>query len=199
MTLKKRPRYIDSSRCTGCAACVNNCPTRNQLQPAAIEPVVEPEPAIRQRVAEIVERHRRRQGPLMPILQEINVAFNYFPPGTLDYVARSTGHSLSHLMRIATFYSAFSVVPRGKQVINVCLGTACHVSGGQLIMERIGDLLGIAPEQTTPDMRFTLKAVRCIGCCGLAPAVAVGQEVPGKVALKDVPALVERHRQEVAP
>ncbi len=102
VTVRRRPRYIDSSRCTGCAACVSSCPTRNQLQPPGDdEPVVEPEPAIRQRVAEIVERNRRREGPLMPILQEINASFHWFPPGVLDYVARQTGYSLAHLLRIA--------------------------------------------------------------------------------------------------
>jgi len=147
-----------------------------------------------EKVVEILRRHRNRQGPLMPILQEVNAAYSYFPEGVLRYVAQETGYPLSHIYRIATFYGAFSVVPRGKYVINVCMGTTCYVRGSERLMDRFADTLRIKPEETTPDMLFTLKAVRCIGCCGLAPAVMVGDTVYGKLTVKGVSGIADKYR-----
>ncbi|HMD75951.1 MAG TPA: NAD(P)H-dependent oxidoreductase subunit E [Terracidiphilus sp.] len=173
---------------------MSNCPTRNQVQPFESAPV-ELEPGRRQAVTDILARHRHRDGPLMPILQEINAAFNYFPETVLQYVAEQTGYPLSHIYRIATFYSAFSVVPRGKYTINVCMGTTCYVRGSQRLMEKIGEMLAMHPDETTPDLKFTLKSVRCIGCCGLAPAVMVGSEVYGKLTRKDVAGIVRKYQE----
>jgi NADH:ubiquinone oxidoreductase subunit E len=129
----------------------------------------------------------------MLILQEINAAFHYFPENVLRYVAQETGYPLSQIYRIATFYSAFSVVPRGKYVINVCMGTTCYVRGSERLMEKFVDTLKIKPEETTSDMLVTLKSVRCIGCCGLAPAVMVGDAVYGKLAVKEVSGIVNKY------
>jgi len=194
VTVRKRPRFVDEAKCTGCGTCVSNCPTRNQVQPFESAPV-ELEPGRRQAVTDILARHRHRDGPLMPILQEINAAFNYFPETVLQYVAEQTGYPLSHIYRIATFYSAFSVVPRGKYTINVCMGTTCYVRGSQRLMEKIGEMLAMHPDETTPDLKFTLKSVRCIGCCGLAPAVMVGSEVYGKLTRKDVAGIVRKYQE----
>jgi NADH:ubiquinone oxidoreductase subunit E len=166
---------------------------RNQVQPPEI-PRIELEAAYKEKVAGIVARHRDRQGPLMPILQEINAAYNYFPESLLRYVAQETGYPLAHIYRIATFYGAFSVVPRGKYVVNVCMGTTCYVRGSERLMERFSDSLKIKPEETSPDMLFTLKAVRCIGCCGLAPAVMVGDAVYGKLTVKEVAGIAAKYR-----
>jgi NADH:ubiquinone oxidoreductase subunit E len=111
----------------------------------------------------------------------------------LKYVAQETAYSLAHVYRIATFYSAFSVVARGKHVINVCMGTTCYVRGSERLMERIGDLLSIKPGETTADLSFTLKSVRCIGCCGLAPAIAIGGDVYGKLTRKDLPDIMRKY------
>jgi NADH:ubiquinone oxidoreductase subunit E len=146
-------------------------------------------------VADIVERNLRRTGPLMPILQEINAALNWFPDPVLAYVARRTGLPLTHVYRVATFYGAFSVVPRGRHTINVCMGTTCYVRGSERLMEKFSDLLQVKPDETTPDMEFTLKSVRCIGCCGLAPAVAVGEAVYGKLAPREVAGVIAKHRE----
>ena len=194
VTLGKRPRFVDQTKCTGCGTCVTNCPTRNYAQPL-LSPPVELDPAIRETVAGIVARNKSRQGPLMPILQEINAALNYFPQDVLHYVSQRTGYPLTHVYRIATFYSAFSVVPRGKHVINVCMGTTCYVRGSERLMEKITDMLAIKPEETTPDMKFTLKSVRCIGCCGLAPALMVGSEVYGKLTRKEVEHVVRKYSE----
>ncbi|MDI6807436.1 MAG: NAD(P)H-dependent oxidoreductase subunit E [Candidatus Eisenbacteria bacterium] len=146
-------------------------------------------------MTEIVEKHKGREGLLMPILQEINAAYNYLPENTLRYVSQETNTPLTHILRMATFYSAFSMTPRGKHIINVCTGTTCYVKGSERLMERFGDLLGIKPEETTKDMKFTLKGVRCIGCCGLAPAATVGDVVYGKLTTAQVPDIVNRYKE----
>jgi len=194
VTVKQKPRFVDEAKCTGCGSCVSNCPARHQVQLLAI-PRVELESPYRETVIPILARHKNQEGPLMPILQEVNAAFNYFPESVLSYIAQETGYSFAHIYRLATFYSAFSVVPRGKYVINVCMGTTCYVRGSERLMDKIGELLAIKPEQTTPDMKFTLKSVRCIGCCGLAPALMVGSEVHGKLTRKDIPDVVRQYRE----
>lgn len=194
VTLTKKPRFVDEGKCTGCGTCVSNCPTRNVVQPGDI-PVTELDPSIWLTVTNIIARHKNRQGPLMPILQEVNAALNYFPEGVLPYISAQTGYSLTHVYRIATFYSAFSVVPRGKYVINVCMGTTCYVRGSERLMEKISEILAIKPNETTPNMKFTLKSVRCIGCCGLAPALTVGGEVYGKLARTDIPDIVNKYQE----
>jgi len=194
VTVKRRPRFVDEAKCTGCGTCVTSCPVENMVQPLE-SPRVEIDLPYREKVADVVARHRTRDGPLMPILQEVNAAFNYFPESVLRYISQETGYPLSHLYRIATFYGAFSVVPRGRHVINVCMGTTCYVRGGERLMEKVSDLLAIQPDQTTPDMKFTLKSVRCIGCCGLAPAIMVGGEFYGKLTRKDLPGILQKYRE----
>jgi NADH:ubiquinone oxidoreductase subunit E len=194
VTLARRPRFVDEAKCTGCGTCVANCPTRNHVQPLP-SPPLELEPALRDTLDTIITRHKSRRGPLMPILQEVNATLNYFSENVLRYIAQETGYALAHIYRIATFYSAFSVVPRGKHVINVCMGTTCYVRGSQRLMDKISEMLALKPEETTPDLQFTLKSVRCIGCCGLAPALTVGSEVYGKLTRKDVPDIVGKYRE----
>ncbi len=197
VSLRRKARYVDEAKCTGCGTCVSSCPTRYRVQPVADadRERLDLSPEVRALVGEIVGRWRGRDGALMPILQEINARLGYFPPDVLKLVARETGHPLTLLYRIATFYGSFSTVPRGKHTINVCMGTTCYVRGSERLMERFGSALGVGVDETTPDGLFTLKAVRCIGCCGLAPAVAVGDEVHGKLAVKDVAGIVRRHRE----
>ena len=197
VTLRKKPRYVDEEKCTGCGTCVSNCPTRNRVQPLEPSPV-EIEPEFREKVIEIVQRNKNREGPLMPILQEINATFNYLPESALKYVARETGYPLTHILRIATFYSAFSITPRGKYIINVCVGTTCYVRGADKLMERFMDELKIKEGETTSDRLFTLRGVRCIGCCGLAPAIMVNEEVHGKVTIPQVKEIINKYKKEAA-
>jgi NADH:ubiquinone oxidoreductase subunit E len=196
VALKRKARYVDESACTGCGACVVNCPTRSIVQPQE-RTRTELRPELKEKVIEIVERNKKRDGPLMPILQEINAAFNYLPEPVLKYVSEETGCSLSHVVRVATFYNAFSIVPRGKYVLNVCLGTTCYVRGAERLMEKFSDTLKTKPDESTPDMLFTLKVVRCIGCCGLAPAAMVGDTVYGKLTIKGIPGIINKYREAV--
>jgi NADH:ubiquinone oxidoreductase subunit E len=196
VTLKKRPRFVDEERCTGCGTCVSNCPTRNSVQIA--EPVkVEVEAEFKERVVAIVAKHKERRGPLMPILQEINGVLNYFPESVLRFVSQETGYPLAHIYRIVTFYGSFSVTPRGKHMVNVCMGTACYVRGSEMLMDKFSDVLEIKPGETTPDRNFTLNSVRCIGCCGLAPAVMIGDQVYGKLKASQVPDIVKKYKGDL--
>ncbi len=193
ISLKRKARYVDESKCTGCGTCVANCPTRYRLQPNGVG-AVEVRPEFRKKAEEIVEKNRQRDGPLMPILQEVNATFNYLPEDVLRYVSQQTGYSLSHILKIATFYSAFSITPRGKHTVSVCMGTTCYVRGSERLMDKFREVLGVGVDETTPDMKFTLKSVRCIGCCGLAPAVMVGDQVYGKLTGKGVAEIVKQYR-----
>ncbi len=195
LSVRKKPRFVDESRCTGCGLCASRCPVSYRVQPGNGGPKVELAPAVKEKVAPILARWAGREGPLMPILQEVNGVFNYFPEDVLRYVAQETGYPLSHLYRIATFYSAFSITPRGKHMVSVCMGTTCYVRGSERLLDRFATVLGVPVDGTTPDMLFTLKSVRCIGCCGLAPAATVGPDVFGKLSVKDVSGIVERYKE----
>lgn len=192
VTINKKPRFVDTNKCTGCGACASNCPTRTIVQIQETTKVKLEEPYAE--VEKVVKKHRNRNGPLMPILQEINAMFNYFPENTLRYVAQEMNYPLAHLYRIATFYSAFSITPRGKYTINVCMGTTCYVRGSERLMQKFSDILEINPGETTPDMKFTLNSVRCIGCCGLAPAATVGEQVYGKLTPKEIPDIIKKYK-----
>ena len=191
--LNKRPRYINEEKCTGCGTCITNCPTRNIVQPLE-KTKVELEPQFKDKVTEIIRINKDREGPLMAILQQINTTFNYLPENVLRYVSQEVGYPVSHVLHIATFYSSFSIVPRGKHIINVCMGTACYVKGSERLMERFSDVLEINENDTTADKLFTLKSVRCIGCCGLAPAVMIGDNVYGNLSTKDIPEIIEKYK-----
>ena len=191
--VRKRTRFIDESKCTGCGTCVANCPTHNRVQP--LEPqAIELEPEFREKVVAIVAKHRGRDGRMMPILQEINAEFHYLPESALRYVARETGESLARILQIATFYSSFSTVPRGKHLISVCMGTTCYVKGSERLLEKFEDALEVRLGETTRDRKFTLKSARCIGCCGLAPAIMIDNVVYGKLTGKDVPKILDKYK-----
>lgn len=191
--LNKKARYVDENKCTGCGTCVSNCPTKYRVQPLERTRVVLEPQFINAK--EIVEKHKDREGPLMPILQEMNTTFNYLPENVLRYVSQETGYPLAQILKIATFYSAFSITPRGKYTVNVCLGTTCYIKGSGRLMEKFSDNLGIRENETTPDMKFTLKSVRCIGCCGLAPAVMVGDAVFGRLTVTQIPDIIQRYKE----
>ncbi len=194
VTLTKKARGVRMDKCTGCGTCVSNCPARNRVQPLP-QAANGLDPARAAIVREIVARNKGRDGPLMPILQEINAAFYYLPEDALRYVSGETGYPLSHVLSIATFYGSFSTVPRGRHLINVCLGTACYVKGSERLMEKFAETLKVKPGGTTEDRLFTLQSARCIGCCGLAPAVMVGDAVFARVKAGEIPKIVARYRE----
>ncbi len=195
-TLNKRPRFVDVDKCTGCGTCMNNCPVRNIAhfeQPAALEL---PELADDDRafLEKTVTELKETKGALIAVLQAINGHFRYLPADTLTYVSVALGVPLSQIYSLATFYNGFSLKPKGRTVIKVCLGTACHVKGGTRLIERLERDLDIKEGETTPDKEFTLEAVRCLGCCGLAPVLTFEDEIHGKVRPAQMPKLLKAHR-----
>ncbi|MBR9984636.1 MAG: NADH-quinone oxidoreductase subunit NuoE [Desulfosarcina sp.] len=123
---------------------------------------------------------------LIMILQAIQRHYNYLPKPALTYLSAKIGVPCSKIYEVATFYSTFSLAPRGRNIISICLGTACHVRGAERVRERLHDALNIADGQTTEDRRYTLESVRCIGCCSLGPVLKVNEDMYGRIATDEV-------------
>ena len=145
-------------------------------------------------VENIVDRYEEIEGAIMPVLQAVNEKYKYLPEPLLRNISKEMEIPMSAIFRIATFYNTFSLTPRGKFIISICTGTACHVKGAANILESFEDQLGIKTGGTTEDMHFTLEAVRCIGCCGLAPVLTVNEDVHGLLTKKKVPEIIEMYK-----
>jgi len=186
VTVKQKARSVDASKCTGCGECTLNCPVRYKAY--AVVETAEPElaPEVREQVDAILKRYSYKKAPLLSVLQGINAQFNYLPEGALYHVSRSLHVPMAHIVSVASFYSLFNLKPVGKNVISVCQGTACYSRGADRIMDRMQDVLEIHLGEMTPDHKFTLQMVRCLGCCALAPVVKIGERVYGEVKPKDV-------------
>ncbi len=195
VSLRKKARYVDPSKCTGCGECVQKCLVRNivYLEPPAV-PAAKLDADERMKVDEIISRYEGGRESLVPILQGITNEFNWLPPEMLRRVSEVKQIPLEHILRIATFYKAFSLKPRGRNIVTVCMGTACHVKGAPRILERLERDLGVQTGETTRDMRFTLEAVRCIGCCGLSPVATVGKDLYGKLSPAKAANILDKYR-----
>ncbi len=150
------------------------------------------------RILKICDRYQGEKTPLMMILSDIQNEYGYIPLEVQELVSQQTGISVAEIYGVVTFYSFFSMTPKGKHVIGVCMGTACYVKGSQQVIDRFQEELRIKPGQTTADGLFTLDALRCIGTCGIAPAVNIDGTVYPKVSIKDVPGIVEEFRAKEA-
>jgi len=139
------------------------------------------------KVDRIIDRYVGEEGVLIQLLLDIQSELNWIPKEALERISERLKTPISQIYRVASFYKAMSLTPRGKHVVSVCLGTACHVRGGQRIMDRAKEVLSMTEGETTPDMKFTLERVNCLGCCALGPVVVVDGEYHGKV----MPAKVE--------
>lgn len=200
--LLKRARSVDMSKCTGCGVCLEACPIRYEVQ-LPVEEERRARTAYAQAtdeeiVAAIIESHREERGNLLPILLDINRRFKWLPRCSLEHVSDELKMPLTEILRVATFYNAFSLVPRGRNIINVCLGTGCFVKGSPRILERLERNLGIKHGQTTEDLMFTLEVVRCIGCCALAPAMRVGGDTFGRLTPDHVPKILKSYAESTA-
>ncbi|MFA5321593.1 MAG: NAD(P)H-dependent oxidoreductase subunit E [Smithella sp.] len=129
----------------------------------------------------IIEKFKGKPGGLIPVLEEAQVALEYLPMSVQKKVASGLNLPLSRVYGVVTFYSFFTMTPRGKHTVRVCLGTACYVRGGKAIYESLEKEFGITQGETTPDRMFTLETVRCLGACGLGPVVVVDEDVHGRV------------------
>jgi len=142
----------------------------------------------------ILSKFSGTKGNLIGILHEVQNHFHYLPEDELRYISKKTGVPITQIYSIVNFYNRFSLKPKGKNVICVCLGTACHVNGAERVLNEIKGELNIEKGATTDDMNFTLEEVRCIGACSLAPAVVVNEETYGQVTPKQVHRILGQYK-----
>jgi NADH-quinone oxidoreductase subunit E len=134
-----------------------------------------------EKIDEIIGRYPAQPGVLIQLLLDIQSKFNWIPKEAVLRISERLQIPLSQIYRVASFYKAMSLTPRGKHIVSVCLGTACHVRGGPRIMDKVTESLGIKAGETTQDMKFSLERVNCLGCCALGPVIVVDNEYYGKV------------------
>ena len=150
------------------------------------------------KINEICDRHIGQKTPLIMILSDIQNEYGYIPLEVQELVSARTGISVAEIYGVVTFYSFFSLNPKGKYIVGCCLGTACYVKGAQQVIDKFSEILNIKPGETSEDGMFTLDALRCIGACGIAPAVSINGKVYSKVAVKDVPVIIDQLRADAA-
>lgn len=150
------------------------------------------------KINEICDRYADERTPLMMILSDVQKEYGYIPLEVQELVSARTGISVAEIYGVVTFYSFFSLNPKGKYVIGCCLGTACYVKGAQQVIDKFSEILGIKPGETTKDGLFTLDALRCIGACGIAPAVSINGKVYPKLSVNAVPAVIEEYKNAEA-
>ena len=142
---------------------------------------------------QVIDQLKDSQGSLMQVMQKAQDIFGYLPIEVPNFIADGMGVPVTEVYGVATFYSQFSLEPKGEHTLSICLGTACYVKGAQAVLDRIKSELGITEGKTTADGRFTLLATRCLGCCGLAPVLTIGEEVYGRVVPDDVPGILAKY------
>ena len=143
---------------------------------------------------EILSRYDKKERYLIPVLQEAQEEYGYLPEEVMKEIALGLNLSLSQVYGVVTFYSQFHQQPRGNNIIRVCMGTACHVRGGDGILNAIKDELGIGAGETTDDLEFTLESVACIGACGLAPVIMINDETHGRLTPEKIPEIIEKYQ-----
>ena len=148
------------------------------------------------KIEEICDRYTEEKTPLMMILSDIQNEYGYIPLDVQEIVSKKTGISVAEIYGVVTFYSFFSLTPKGKYVIGCCLGTACYVKGAQNVIDKFSELLNIAPGETSADGLFTLDALRCIGACGIAPAVSINGKVYPKVEVGQVSQIIDDYKAQ---
>ncbi len=145
------------------------------------------------KIDKILEKYEREAGSLIPILQEVQETCGYLPEGILTYVSERSRVPLSKIYGIVTFYAQFSLVPRGRNTIKICLGTACHVKGAKRVLAKLEEALGIKVGGTSSDSKFTLEIVRCLGTCFLAPVMMINRDYFGKLTPDKVGKILEQY------
>ena len=145
------------------------------------------------RLMAVIDAHRGQQGATMPILQQAQDIYGYLPEEVLIIIAEELGKSLSELYGVVSFYTQFSINPKGETQVSVCMGTACYVKGAADILEKVEQKLSCKAGKITPDGRFSVDATRCIGACGLAPIMTVGEEVYGRIKPSEVADILEKY------
>jgi len=149
-------------------------------------------------ISKLIDKYRGSHGGLIPLLQEAQDQAGYLSRETLEQIAEGMKLSLAKVLGVTTFYSQFHLKPRGKNIIRICMGTACHVRGGASIMAKLEEELGIKTGETTKDLEFTLESVACIGACGLAPVMSINDDIHGKLTPEKIPEILAKYRRQEA-
>jgi len=180
--VRKKPRSVDTAKCTGCGECSAACLVRNRASLVEADDCEcrDLDTDQRAEVDRIMTQYGTGQSAILPTLQDINAKYRWLPPDAVKRVSEAVGLPLSRVLRIASFYNMFSFEPRGVNVVTVCDGTACHVRGSSRLLDAVHDELKVGPGQTTPDGLFTLEVVNCLGACALAPVVVINGVTHGK-------------------
>jgi len=150
------------------------------------------------KIDEIIEKYKWNREALLMIMQDISDMYNYVPPEVIPFLVEKLGVRKSLIYSVATFYKTISLEPRGKYIVNVCTGTACHVRGADKIMDALQDHLHIKEGETTDDLMFTLEGVRCIGCCASGPVITVNQETHGGLDRATAVKAIDGYNQNVS-
>lgn len=146
------------------------------------------------KLLKVIEKHKNEHGAVIPVLHEAQDIYGYLPIEVQKIISEGLDVPLAEIYGIVTFYTQFSLNPKGEYQIGVCLGTACYVKGSGDILEKIKSKLGIDVGECTPDGRFSLDATRCIGACGLAPVFTVNDEVYGRLTVDDVDGIIAKYQ-----
>ncbi|MBQ2687365.1 MAG: NAD(P)H-dependent oxidoreductase subunit E [Clostridia bacterium] len=145
------------------------------------------------KLMEVIEAHKDDPGAVMPVLQEAQEIYGYLPIEVQTMIAKGLDVPVEEVYGVSTFYSQFSLSPKGKYNISICLGTACYVKGSGDLMNKFSELLGIGAEECTADGKFSLTACRCIGACGLAPVLTINDDVYGRLVVDDVQGILDKY------
>ncbi|SDG34470.1 NADH-quinone oxidoreductase subunit NuoE [Desulfosporosinus hippei] len=156
----------------------------------ACEELVDPKQI---QLEEIINKHKHQNGPLIPVLQGAQEVYGYLPAHVLKHISKALRIPLARIYGVVTFYAQFRLTPVGRNLINICLGTACHVRGGAKIVETLEKELKISDGGTTEDRRFTLEVVACIGACGLAPVISINNEVHGRLVPESIAGILAKY------
>lgn len=148
---------------------------------------------LKSKVSTVLKKYNNDSSLLVDILQDVQAETGYLPKDVLEEVGKGLGVPVSRVYSVATFFKAFSLKPRGRYLINVCMGTACHVRGAGKVVEQIEKELGIKRGETTPDLKFTLETVNCVGACALGPIVVVGEDYHGEMTPEAVSSVLKNY------
>lgn len=141
-----------------------------------------------------IKDNKSKKGAVMLVLQKAQGDFGYLPVEILEIISKDLNTPLSEIYGVATFYSQFSFIPKGENIISVCLGTACYVKGAEDILSEIENSLEIKRDATTPDLKFSITATRCIGDCGMAPVITINDDVYGKLKTEDIKGILDNYK-----
>jgi NADH-quinone oxidoreductase subunit E len=143
------------------------------------------------RIDQIIDKYEGEEGTLIQLLLDIQQELNWIPKEVAERISQRLNIPLTQIYRVASFYTAMSLTPRGRHLVSVCMGTACHVRGSPRLLDRITDVLKIQPGETSTDMRFTLNTVNCLGCCAMGPVVVVDGVYHSKPSTQDLREILE--------